>query len=79
MVQKKKRKKVHRATRPIFKNQLTRTKVFFIPGLILLNSENILFALCVIFTKFMKKMVKLRDGEVRQNDIQKQYLGSPEF
>ena len=30
---KKKRKKVHRATGPIFKNQLTRTKVFFIPGL----------------------------------------------
>ena len=29
----KKRKKVHRATGPIFKNQLTRTKVFFIPGL----------------------------------------------
>ena len=25
----KKRKKVNRATRPIFKNQLTRTKVFF--------------------------------------------------
>ena len=30
---KKKRKKVHRATGPIFKNQLTRTKVFFFPGL----------------------------------------------
>ena len=30
---KKKRKKVHRVTGPIFKNQLTRTKVFFIPGL----------------------------------------------
>ena len=30
---KKKRKKVHQATRPIFKNQLTRTKVFFILGL----------------------------------------------
>ena len=29
----KKRKKVHQATGPIFKNQLTRTKVFFIPGL----------------------------------------------
>ena len=26
---KKKRKKVHRTTRPIFKNQLTRTKGFF--------------------------------------------------
>ena len=29
---KNKKKKVHRATGPIFKNQLTRTKVFF-PGL----------------------------------------------
>ena len=42
---KKKRKKVHRATGPIFKNQLTRTKVFFIPGLMKLKlSYNVLLA-----------------------------------